>query len=311
MLKTAPINTRGIWLPLIVLCMAQFLASADNVTLSIATHALMHDLGASMAQVSAANTMYPLIAGTFMIAGGMLGGVLGWRRTFRIGCAIYLLGELCATLAPSISFFIWAARILAGIGGSFMIPSVFGLITGLYQGRDRAMAFGALGAASGVSFALGPIICGMLLDTLGWRWAFSVMGGLLVIILLLSALIDEPAKSNQPLHFDFPAFILSTIGLFLVIFGILQISNWGLFAPFNPPFTLFGLSPALFLVLAGILVLIIMLRWEKRTKPAPVAHSFHMLFYIPHRCVPVSISPLISFLPTAQEFCGSEFCSGG
>ena len=75
MLKTAPINTRGIWLPLIVLCMAQFLASADNVTLSIATHALMHDLGASMAQVSAANTMYPLIAGTFMIAGGMLGGV--------------------------------------------------------------------------------------------------------------------------------------------------------------------------------------------------------------------------------------------
>lgn len=278
MLKTAPINTRGIWLPLIVLCMAQFLASADNVTLSIATHALMHDLGASMAQVSAANTMYPLIAGTFMIAGGMLGGVLGWRRTFRIGCAIYLLGELCATLAPSISFFIWAARILAGIGGSFMIPSVFGLITGLYQGRDRAMAFGALGAASGVSFALGPIICGMLLDTLGWRWAFSVMGGLLVIILLLSALIDEPAKSNQPLHFDFPAFILSTIGLFLVIFGILQISNWGLFAPFNPPFTLFGLSPALFLVLAGILVLIIMLRWEKtheaRTGSALIPHAF-------------------------------------
>lgn len=266
------------WLPLAVLCLAQFIASADNVTLSIATHVLMNDLGASMTQVSTANTMYPLVAGTFMIAGGMLGSVIGWRRNFRLGCFIYLLAELCATLSPSINVFIWGARILAGIGGSFMIPSVFGLITGLYRGRNRAMAFGALGAASGASFALGPIVCGALLDTLGWRWAFGAMGCLLIIILCCSLLIKEPEQSGKPIQFDFPGFILATIGLFLVVFGVLQISAWGLLTPFNPPFTLFSLSPALFLVVAGLVILWLMLRWERiredRTGSALIPRAF-------------------------------------
>lgn len=265
MLTDSSSPTRQVfWLPLVVLCLAQFIASADNVTLSIATRALINDFGASMTQVSTANTMYPLIAGTFMVAGGMLGGVIGWRRTFRMGCSIYLLAELCATLSPSINVFTWGARILAGIGGSFMIPSVFGLITGLYSGRNRAMAFGALGAASGVSFALGPIVCGALLDTLGWRWAFGVLGILLMVILGCSLLIKEPEQCGEPIHFDFLGFILATIGLFLVIFGILQISVWGLLTPFNPPFTLFSLSPALFLVATGLLILWLMLRWEFR-----------------------------------------------
>lgn len=97
------------WLPLIVLCCAQFLASADNVTLSIATQALMNDLHATLGQVSTANTMYPLIAGTFMVAGGMLGCIWGWRMLFRIGCLIFILAEICAFFSPSITLFTWGA----------------------------------------------------------------------------------------------------------------------------------------------------------------------------------------------------------
>lgn len=296
------------WLPLAVLCLAQFIASADNVTLSIATHALMNDLGASMSQVSTANTMYPLVAGTFMIAGGMLGGVIGWRRNFRLGCAIYLLAELCAILSPSIDVFIWVARILAGIGGSFMIPSVFGLITGLYRGRQQAMAFGALGAASGVSFALGPIVCGALLDTLGWRWAFGAMSLLLIGVLSCSLLIKEPEQSGQAIRFDFPGFILATLGLFLVIFGILQISSWGLLTPFNPPFTLFSLSPALFLVAVGGLVLFLMLRWERirerRTGSAMVPRAF---LHTPQVRAGLYLTAYIFFAYSSGIFCVVSF----
>lgn len=296
------------WLPLVVLCLAQFIASADNVTLSIATHSLMHDLGASMTQVSTANTMYPLVAGTFMIAGGMLGGVMGWRRTFRLGCVIYLLAELCATLAPSINVFIWVARIFAGLGGSFMIPSVFGLITGLYSGRQRAMAFGALGAASGFSFALGPIICGALLDTLGWRWAFGAIGVLLILVLLCSLFIKEPEQSGESVRFDFPGFVLATLGLFLVIFGVLQISTWGLLAPFNPPFTVFSLSPALFLVVAGLLVLWLMLYWENkretRTGSALVPRAF---LHTPQVRAGLYLTAYIFFAYSSGIFCVVSF----
>ncbi|MGM1331181.1 MFS transporter, partial [Klebsiella michiganensis] len=164
------------WLPLVVLCCAQFLASADNVTLSIATQALMNDLHATLGQVSTANTMYPLIAGTFMVAGGMLGCIWGWRMLFRIGCLIFILAEACAFFSPSIALFTWGARLTAGIGGSLMIPAVFGLISALYQQRRRVAAFGALGASSGISFACGPIVCGYLLDHVGWRIAFASLG---------------------------------------------------------------------------------------------------------------------------------------
>lgn len=252
-----------LWLPLFILCLAQFLASADNVTLSIATGSLMRELNASMAQISTANTLYPLVAGTFMIAGGMLGSVIGWLKTFRFGCLIYLVAELCATLSPSVTVFIWSARLLAGLGGSFMIPSVFGLLTGQYHGKQRAVAFGALGAASGISFALGPIVCGALLDMVGWRWAFGALGGVLIVILCCSLIINEPAKDNEPVRFDFPGLILSTTGLFLLIFGVLQISSWGFITPFDPAIRFLGMSPAPFLILSGLVVIHFMLRWER------------------------------------------------
>lgn len=263
MAEKSGLNQQALGLPLLILCLAQFLASADNVTLSIATSALIRDLGASMSDISTANTLYPLVAGTFMIAGGMSGLIIGWRKTFRTGCMIYFFAEVIAVISPSVTVFIWAARVLAGIGGSLMIPAVFGIITGSFKGRQQAIAFGALGAASGFSFAMGPVFCGLLLDTLGWRWAFGTLGGLAMLILICSALIPSPSKSEQRARFDFPGFVLSTLGLFLVVFGILKISTWGLFTPFNPAFTVFGLSPALMLVVSGLLILILMLHWEK------------------------------------------------
>lgn len=252
------------WIPLIVLCLAQFLASADNITLSIATRTLMVDLHATLSQVGTANTLYPLIAGTFMVAGGMLGCIWGWLRLFRLGCGLFILAETCAVFSPSIQIFSWSARILAGVGGSMMIPAVFGLITSLYQGQQRATAFGALGAASGISFACGPILCGYLLDNAGWRMAFTSLGGLAVLILLCSLLIPAYRKPRTMMPFDIVGFILATLGLFLTIFGILNIPVWGLIHPLSPPFTFFGLSPALLVLLSGISILAGMLRWERR-----------------------------------------------
>lgn len=251
------------WLPLIVLCCAQFLASADNVTLSIATQALMNDLHATLGQVSTANTMYPLIAGTFMVAGGMLGCIWGWRMLFRIGCMIFILAEACAYFSPSITLFTWGARLTAGVGGSLMIPAVFGLISALYQQRRRVAAFGALGASSGISFACGPILCGYLLDHVGWRIAFASLGLLALLILLCSTIIPASKNNRAAITFDTPGFLLGTLGLFLTIFGILRIPIWGLVMPFDPAVSVLGLSPAPFVILCGLMVLLMMLRWER------------------------------------------------
>lgn len=251
------------WLPLLVLCLAQLSTSGDNATLSIATGALVNDFHASMALVSIANAMYSLAAGSLMVAAGMIGLIVGWKKTFRIGCTLLFLAELTAFFSPNMEVFTYGARLLSGIGGSFMIPSVLGLIASNYKGSQQAVAFGAIGAASGVSFVAGPIICGLLVDHMGWRYAFAAIACLCVVIFAGSFLIPTPAKPDRKVTFDLPGVVLTVIGLFSVILGFLKVSSWGLFTPFDAPFTIFGYSPAPFLVLFGLAVLAVMLKWER------------------------------------------------
>jgi len=112
------------WLPLLVLCLAQLSTSGDNATLSIATGALVKDLHASMDLINIANAMYSLAAGSLMVAAGMIGLIIGWKKTFRIGCSLLFLAELTAFFSPNMEVFTYGARLLSGVGGSFMIPSV-------------------------------------------------------------------------------------------------------------------------------------------------------------------------------------------
>ncbi|PKE30094.1 MFS transporter [Rahnella sp. AA] len=251
------------WLPLLVLCLAQLSTSGDNATLSIATGALVKDLHASMDLINIANAMYSLAAGSLMVAAGMVGLIVGWKKTFRIGCTLLFCAELTAFLSPNMQIFTYGARLLSGVGGSFMIPSVLGLIASNFKGRDQAVAFGAIGAASGVSFAAGPLICGTLVDQLGWRYAFAAIACLCIVIFIGSFIIPTPAKPERKVKFDLPGVVLTVIGLFSVILGFLKVSSWGLFTPFAAPFTVLGLSPAPFLVVFGLVVLAVMLKWER------------------------------------------------
>ncbi len=261
--RDADATTAMKWLPLLVLCLAQLSTSGDNATLSIATGALVADLHASMDLVNIANAMYSLAAGSLMVAAGMIGLIVGWKKTFRIGCGLLFLAELTAYFSPNMEVFTYGARLLSGVGGSFMIPSVLGIIASNYKGPQQAVAFGAIGAASGVSFAAGPIICGLLVDHLGWRAAFAAIAGLCIVIFAGSFLVPTPAKPERKVTFDLPGVLLTVIGLFSLILGFLKVSSWGLITPFNAPFTVMGISPAPVLVVFGLIVLAIMLKWER------------------------------------------------
>ncbi|MDU2938071.1 MAG: MFS transporter [Enterobacteriaceae bacterium] len=261
--RDADATTAMKWLPLLVLCLAQLSTSGDNATLSIATGALVADLHASMDLVNIANAMYSLAAGSLMVAAGMIGLIVGWKKTFRIGCGLLFLAELTAYFSPNMEVFTYGARLLSGVGGSFMIPSVLGIIASNYKGPQQAVAFGAIGAASGVSFAAGPIICGLLVDHLGWRAAFAAIAGLCIVIFAGSFLVPTPAKPERKVTFDLPGVLLTVIGLFSLILGFLKVSSWGLITPFNAPFTVMGISPAPVLVVFGLIVLGIMLKWER------------------------------------------------
>lgn len=129
------------FLGLIPLVMAQIGTSGDNSVLTVATASLLASLNATMADIQLANIIYSLCAGCLMIVGGMVGLIVGWKKTFRVGALLCIVGEVTVAFSSNIFIFTWGGRLLVGIGASFLIPSVLGLIPGLYQGNDRALRF--------------------------------------------------------------------------------------------------------------------------------------------------------------------------
>ena len=167
--------------------------------MSVATNALMSALHANMNDIQLAKYGISLCAGAFMIAGGMLGIIIGWKKNFRIGVVLAILGEFMLALSSNVFMFIWGGRFLVGLGASFMIPSVLGLIPGIYEGNDRVFAFGAIGAATGIAACVGPIVAGVLLDKFGFRIAFGALAVYFILILAGSFYIPDVKKSEKKL----------------------------------------------------------------------------------------------------------------
>ncbi len=249
-------------LPVIVLILAQMGTTGDNGALSLATSALTRELGATTSDIQLANMIYPLVGGAFMIAGGLMGTILGWKRAFRIGAVLCAAGEVALAVAPNMFVFIWVGRVLVGLGASFLIPSVLGLIPVMYTGRDRMVAFGCTGAASGLSAVL-PLILGVVMEVAGMHVTFFTLAAYFVAVAAASLALPPIAEADEKLRFDGIGVTLAALGLFLFLIGLSSVSSWGLVRPLDGcPFTLFGISPALPMAAAGIVVLAILIKVE-------------------------------------------------
>lgn len=253
-------------IPIIILILAQMGATGNNGALSLSTTALTQDLGATTSEIQLANMIYPLVGGAFMIAGGLMETIIGWKKTFRAGILLCAVGEVALALAPNMTVFIWVGRVLVGFGASFMIPSVLGLIPLLYQGRNRMVAFGCIGAASGLS-ALLPLALGIVMEVAGMHVTFFVLAAYFLVVFLVSFSLPEIKQSGDRLRFDGAGVVLSAAGLFMFLIGISSISSWGLIEPLSGcPFKVFGISPALPVALVGLLILVALVPVERRVE---------------------------------------------
>lgn len=265
-------------LPIVILILAQMGATGDNGALSLAATALTTDLGATTSDIQLANMIYPLVGGSFMIAGGLAGTLIGWRKTFRIGASFAAVGEVALALSPNMTVFIWVGRVLVGLGASFLIPSLLGIIPFIYHGSNRTVAFGCIGAASGLSAVL-PLILGVVMQTAGMRVTFFVLAAYFVGVAALSLGLPKIEQPHEKSHFDAIGVALAASGFFFVLIGLSSISTWGLIEPLRTaPFTLFGISPALPLVALGIVVLVLLVvvegKEEKRYGLVVLPRSF-------------------------------------
>ena len=249
------------FMSLAVLALAQLGVSAENGAFSVAMSEMMRVFSCSVSDVQLASTVYSLMAGTFMLASGLLGIMIGWRRLFVAGVILITGGEVVAAVAPTIDVLIWGGRMLVGVGASLVIPSVLGMVPLLFEGAQRKQAYGVI-AGSAALATIVPIPLGMLIDNFGFRVTFGILAGYFLILAVASRALP-PSCPHESKTFDIPGIILASLGLFAVMFGLSRVSAWGVTEPLpTAPFTIAGLSPALFIAGAGLVLLVVLVPVE-------------------------------------------------
>ncbi|WP_280362860.1 MFS transporter [Nocardia wallacei] len=161
------------WLPLTTVCLGTFVLLIDVTIVNVALPDMQRDLGASFAALQWVVDGYALAMAALMLGAGTVADLIGHRRTYLAGLALFSAASLVCGIAANPALLI-AARVVQGIGAAAMSCTTFALLNGSYSGRDRAAAYGLWGAVAGASSAVGPIVGGVLTDLASWRWIFFV-----------------------------------------------------------------------------------------------------------------------------------------
>ncbi len=207
---------------LAICCLSLFIVGLDITVVNVALPSIGRDLHAGLSGLQWTVSAFTLVMATLLMFAGSTADRIGRRRVFVCGLSVFSLASVLCALAPSVEVLV-AARVLQAIGGSMMNPVAMSIVTNTFTDpRERAQAVGVWGAVFGVSMALGPIVGGALVSTLGWRSIFliNVPVGLAAIALALRYIPESRAPA--PRRFDPIGQALMIVLLGAVTFGVIQ-----------------------------------------------------------------------------------------
>ena len=264
------------WGILAVLAAAQFLMVLDQAVMNVAISQLVEDFDTTVTTIQMVIALYALVMAGLMLTGGKLGDLWGRRRAFSIGLVIYGCGSALTAASWNVPSLMLGWSILEGIGAALVLPALVALVASSYKGGERALAYGVLGGVAGAGIAVGPILGGWMTTDFSWRVVFVGEVVVAIGILLGTRMIREPARERGAPSLDWVGSVLSASGLALIVFGVLQASNWGWLAPADSPVEPFGFSLTPFVIGAGALVLAGFVAWERRREERGLDPLVHL-----------------------------------
>ena len=235
-------------LVLAICCVSIVVVVMDISIVNIALPAIGRDLRAPEADLQWTVDAYTLVLASFLVLAGSTADRVGRRRVFQTGLAAFGLGSLLCGLAPGIGWLI-AARALQAVGGTMLNPVAMAIITDTFpEPAERARAIGVFGSMTGLSLALGPILGGILVDSLGWRSVFWVNVPIVAVAIVCAALFVPESRAPRGRRPDPVGQALVILVLGSVVGAIIESARLGWTSP-----VIIGLLAAAVAGVAGIL----------------------------------------------------------
>lgn len=233
---------------LAICCMSLLIVSLDVTVLNVALPSMRRELHASVSGMQWTLDAYTLVLASLLMLAGSTADRIGRRKVFAAGLVVFTAGSLLCSLAPTLEWLI-AFRMVQAVGGSMLNPVAMSIITNTFTApRERARAIGVWGAVVGISMAVGPLIGGLLVDSVGWRSIFWINLPVGLLALALALRFVPESRAGRPRRPDPVGQLLVMALLGSVTYGIIEAPAAG----WNSPVVL-GCTALAVASLAGLL----------------------------------------------------------
>jgi EmrB/QacA subfamily drug resistance transporter len=241
--------------PKLVLCtsiLASSLAFIDGSVVNVGLSAIGHDLAGRGADLSWVVNGYLLPLSSLLLLGGALGDHYGRKRVLIAGIAVFALASLLCALAPRLSLLV-AGRMLQGLGAALLLPNSLAVLSASFEGNKRGRAIGIWAASGAAAGAIGPLLGGWLIDTVGWRAVFTINLPIAALAIFMGWRFVQVKKTGKQVPLDPAGAVLASLGLACLTWGFAEASAEKHLS-----------SPAGLALAAGVLILLAFLWIERR-----------------------------------------------
>jgi MFS family permease len=239
------------WLPLIVILLAQIQMAFNVFAIPVSVGAIVDDFGVSPTDIGTALVVYSLFVAAFVMVGAKIGRLFGERLVFQVSALIHGVSMALMAFSQNLNM-MYLAQGLAGLAAALLVPTLVVLIVSNYRGKQQAQALGILAGTPAISGALAYFVAGVSSTIFSWRVTFGLLMVLSVVVIFLSFRLNTIPRQSD-VSIDLVGTLLSAAAIIMISLGFNNLNYWGVFnASENAPFSLLGLSPALFMIILGV-----------------------------------------------------------
>ncbi|HET9423173.1 MAG TPA: MFS transporter [Nocardioides sp.] len=213
------------WLPLVAVCAGTFMLLVDVTIVTVALPEMAGGLDASLSDLQWVLSAYALVLAALVLTSGSIADRVGRRAVYLGGLVGFGAASLACGVSANVGMLI-AARGVQGLAAAAMFATTLALISTSYDGRDRGFAFGVWAAVNGAAAAAGPLLGGLLTDSLGWRWIFLVNLPVCVVAVALTLAVVSESRDPRPRRIDLPGMVSFTVAAGALVFALIR-DSWG------------------------------------------------------------------------------------